>query len=148
MSMSMSYWIIEGIGLNAQDIKPYINTEKAVRFFYEQFPDDPTLAGMIAANDYSTFDVESFYYGNGFENLADVLCHCDDTGSTIFGDDGDGNVYFYYPPSMPWCRSDTDPRSEQEVIGRMISAVQKITDMSEEKIKEVIDTDLYVVGMG
>ena len=32
--MSMSYWIIEGIGLNAQDIKPYINTEKAVRFFY------------------------------------------------------------------------------------------------------------------
>ena len=49
---------------------------------------------------------------------------------------------------MPWCRSDTDPRSEQEVIGRMISAVQKITDMSEEKIKEVIDTDLYVVGMG
>lgn len=145
--MSMSYWIIEGIGFNVRGIEPHINTEKAVRFFYEQFPDDPDLADMIAANDYASFDMEAFYYGNGFENFADVLCHCDDTGSIIFGDDGDGNVYFYYPPSMPWLRTDTEPQSEQEVVARIVNAVQKITDMSEDEIKEIIDMDLYVVGM-
>lgn len=81
--MSMSYWMIEGIGLNVQDIKPYINMEKAVRFFYGLFPNDPDLADLIAANDYASFDLETFYQGNGFENLADVLCHCDDTSSLI-----------------------------------------------------------------
>lgn len=146
--MSTSYWMIEGIGLRALDVKPYINIEKAARFFHAQYPDDSDLAAMIAANDYSSFDLESFYRSNGFENLADVLCHCDDTGSTIFGDDGGGNVYFYYPPSMPWHRSDTEPQSKEEVIARIIKAVQKITDMSGEEIKAVIDTDLYAVGMG
>ena len=110
--MSTSYWMIEGIGLRALDVKPYINIEKAARFFHAQYPDDSDLAAMIAANDYSSFDLESFYRSNGIENLADVLCHCDDTDSTIFGDDGGGNVYFYYPPSMPWHRSDTEPQSK------------------------------------
>lgn len=81
--MSTSYWMIEGIGLRALDVKPYINIEKAARFFHAQYPDDSDLAAMIAANDYSSFDLESFYRSNGFENLADVLCHCDDTDSTI-----------------------------------------------------------------
>lgn len=36
----------------------------------------------------------------------------------------------------------------EEVIARIIKAVQKITDMSGEEIKAVIDTDLYAVGMG
>lgn len=146
--MSMSYWMIEGIGLNVQDIKPYINMEKAVRFFYGLFPNDPDLADLIAANDYASFDLETFYQGNGFDNLADVLCHCDDTSSLIFGDDGDGNVYLYYPPSMPWHRTETEPQSEQEVVARIIKAVLKIADMSEDKIKEAIDVDLHEVGAG
>ena len=119
--MSTSYWMIEGIGLRALDVKPYINIEKAARFFHAQYPDDSDLAAMIAANDYSSFDLESFYRSN---------------------------VYFYYPPSMPWHRSDTEPQSKEEVIARIIKAVQKITDMSGEEIKAVIDTDLYAVGMG
>ncbi len=146
--MSVSYWMIEGIGLNVDDVAPHINKEKAVRFFLEQFPEESDLADMIAANDYSSFDIEEYYYGNGFENLADVLCHCDDTDSLTFGDDGDGGVYFYYPPSMPWHHTSNEPQTEQEVIDRIIKAVQKITDMTEEEIKKIIDNDLYVVGCG
>ncbi len=146
--MSMSYWMIEGVGLNVDDIEPHINKEKAARFFYEQFPDDAELKDMIAANNYSSFDMEEYYDGNGFENLAEVLCFCDDTDSITFGDDGEGNAYFYYPPSMPWHHTATEPQTEQEVINRIIKAVQKITDMTEEEIKKVINNDLYVVGMG
>ncbi len=77
----MEYWLIEGVGLNANDIEARIDREKAVRFFYEQLPEDSFLADMIAAGDYSPFDMEDYFWGNGFENLADVLCHCDDTDS-------------------------------------------------------------------
>lgn len=146
--MSMSYWMIEGVGLNADDVAPHINKEKAVRFFLEQLPEESDLADMIAANDYSSFDIEEYYYGNGFESLADVLCHCDETDSLTFGDDGDGGAYFYYPPSMPWHHTRNEPQSEQEVIDRIIKAVQKITDMTEEEIKKIINNDLYVVGCG
>lgn len=146
--MSMNYWMIEGIGLCTRDIKERIDTEKVVRFFVQQFPDDDDLLDMIAANNYSSFDMNDYLYGNGFENLADVLCHCDDTDSITFMDDGDGNCYFYYPPSMPWHHTSNEPQSEQEVIERIVRAVQKITDMTEEEIKKVIDNDLYVVGMG
>lgn len=146
--MSVSYWMIEGIGLNADDVAPHINKEKAVRFFLEQLPEESDLADMIAANDYSSFDIEEYYYGNGFENLADILCHCDDTDSLTFGDDGDGGAYFYYPPSMPWHHTSNEPQTEQEVIDRIIKAVQKITDMTEDEIKKIIDNDLYVVGCG
>lgn len=146
--MSMTYWMIEGIGLNVDDVAPHINTEKAARFFYEQLPDDTDLRDMIASDNYSSFDIEEYYYGNGFENLADVLCHCDDTDSITFCDDGDGNIYFYYPPSMPWHHTGNEPQSEQEVIARIIKAVQKIADMTEEEIKKIIDNDLYVVGCG
>lgn len=146
--MSMSYWMIEGIGLCTRDIEDHVNTEKAVRFFVEQFPDDDELLDMIAANDYSDFDMDDYFYGNGFENLADVLCHCDDTDSITFSDDGDGNCYFYYPPSMPWHHTSSEPQSEQEVIDRIIAAVKKITDMQAHEIRALINTSLYVVGMG
>ena len=79
--MSVSYWLIEGVGLNADNIEPYINKEKTLRFFCEQVPDEAEVKDTIAAGDYTSFDMEEYYYGNGFENLADVLCHCDDTDS-------------------------------------------------------------------
>ena len=146
--MSMSYWLIEGIGLNVDDVRPHVNNKKAVYFFHERFPDERDLVEMIFTGDYSSFDMEEYFYGNGFENLADVLCHCDDTDSIVFSDDGDGNAYFYYPPSMPWHHTDNEPKTEQEVIDRIIAAVQKITDMTADEIVKIIDTDLYIVGMG
>lgn len=146
--MSMSYWMIEGVGLNVRDVEPHINTERMVKFFYEQLPDDEDLEDMIASGDYSSFDMDEYFYGNAFENLADVLCHCDDTDSITFGDDGDGGVYFYYPPSMHWYHTATEPQSEQEVIDRIVNAVQKIADMTKEEISKIIDNDLYVMGCG
>jgi len=146
--MSMSYWMIEGIGFNANKIKPHLNIGKVVGFFSKQFPDEADLRMMIFTGNHSDFDIDDYLYGNGFEDLADVLCHCDDTDTLTFCDDGDGNCYFYYPPSMPWDRMDNDPKSEQEVIDRIIAATQKITDLSAEEITSMIDKDLYVVGMG
>lgn len=147
--MSKAYWIIEGIGLKASDIEPHIDKEKAVYFLCKHFPVETELGDMIISGNYSDFDMEEYCYNRlGFDNLASVLCYCDDTGSFTFRDDGEGNSYFYYPPSMPWYRAFNEPQSERDVIDRIVKAVQKIADMTYEEIEKLIDNDLYVVGMG
>lgn len=74
--------------------------------------------------------------------------HCDDTDTLTFCDDGDGNEYFYYPPSMPWHRTENEPDSAEEVHRRIIKAVQCLTDLSEAEIEKMINDDLYVCGCG
>jgi len=87
-------------------------------------------------------------YGEPFDNLGDLLAHCDDTDSLCYGDDGESGSYLYYPPSLPWQRSDNDPETKEEVHRRIIKAVQRITDLPDEEISSMIDDELYVVGMG
>ena len=146
--MSLSYWMIEGIGLCANDIGPHLDNEKVVKCISEVHPDDLELKTMILRDDYSNFDVHDYIDNGLFENVGDLLCFCDDTDSLTFCNDGDGNTYFYYPPSMPWERSESDPKNEEEVIQRIISAVKGLTDLQDYEIREMIDRELCVVGAG
>lgn len=146
--MSMCYWMIEGIGVRADRIESHVNKEKLLDFLIEQLPDDGELRLLKSSGNISSLDPSDYYYGEPFENFADMLCHCDDTDSLIFGGDGDGNDYFYYPPSMPWHHTKNEPDSLLEVHNRIVDAVQKLTDMTREEILEVIQDDLYEVGFG
>lgn len=146
--MSLSYWMIEGIGLCTNDIEPHLDDKKVVRCISEAHPDDLELKSMLLRDDYSNFDVHDYIDNGLFNNVGDLLCFCDQTDSLTFCDDGEGNVYFYYPPSMPWERSASDPKSEEEVIQRIISAVKGLTDLQDYEIREMIDRELYVVGAG
>lgn len=146
--MSLSYWMIEGIGLCTNDIEPHLDDKKVVRCISEAHPDDLELKSMLLRDDYSNFDVHDYIDNGLLNNVGDLLCFCDQTDSLTFCDDGEGNVYFYYPPSMPWERSVSDPKSEEEVIQRIISAVKGLTDLQDYEIREMIDRELYVVGAG
>lgn len=150
--MSMSYWIINGVGLNANEIIPYLNPEKTARFLIEQLPNEPeivfALTQMLSSGNFSTFDIDDFLYGGPFDNFADLLTHCDDTDSITYGDDGDGGHYFYYPPSMPWEMRDTEPSSVYDVHDRIATAIQRIADIDRDQIDHMIDDDLYIVGCG
>lgn len=141
--MNVSHWLITGIGIRANDIEPRIDETKAIQFLYEQFPDAVDLEIIFHDNDFTAKDLGQCC---GFDNLANVLCHCDDTDTLTYGDDGEGNQYFYYPPSMPWHHVFNEPKSENDVIDRIVAAVQKITNMSRDEIVNLIDTNLYVVG--
>ena len=146
--MSLSFWVINGIGIDTAKIKDRISTEKIVRFLSEQVPDDTDLKRMLENGDFSSFNLEDYLYGSCFDSVADVLCHCDDTDTLTYTSDGEGGEYFYYPPSMPWDHVPNEPKSEQDVIERIIAAVQRLTDMSDDQIREIVDLDLYVVGCG
>lgn len=146
--MSLSYWMIEGIGLCTNDIEQHLDDKKVVRCISEAHPDDLELKSMLLRDDYSNFDIHDYIENGLFDNVGDLLCFCDQTDSLTFCDDGEGNVYFYYPPSMPWERSVSDPKSEEEVIQRIISAVKGLTNLQDHEIREMIDRELYVVGIG
>lgn len=146
--MSVSYWMIEGVGINTDKIEESINKEKLAAILLEQLPDDELVLDIIKKKAYDWLDVHDFLCGEPFDNLGDLLTYCDDTDSITYGDDGEGGSYFYYPPSMPWHRVRDEPDTIDEVHRRIIKAVQVITDLSGEEIEAMIDDELYVVGIG
>ena len=146
--MSVSYWMIEGVGIDVDKIKPHLNNEKLVQLLAEQLPDDEIVIEIMEKGSYSDLDINDFMYGEPFDNLGDLLTHCDDSNSLSYGDDGESGAYLYYPPSLPWQRTENDPETLEEVHRRIIKAVQRVTDMNAEEIDGMIDDELYVVGIG
>lgn len=146
--MSVSYWVIEGVGINVNTIRPYLNKEKLVQFLTEQLPDDELVIEFEKKGTCCDLNIDDFLHGDPFDNLADLLTFCDDSNSLNYGDDGESNEYLYYPPSLPWHRTGNEAETIEEVHRRIIKAVQRVTDLSDEEIEQMIDDELYVVGIG
>lgn len=146
--MSVSYWMIEGIGIDVDKIRPYLNKRKVLNLVLKHYPDDELALEWKSRRDLSGLDIDEFIHGNPFDTLGDLLTHCDDTDCLTFGNYGDGGVYIYYPPSMPWHRTENEPDSQEEVHRRLIDAVLKVADMDAAAINKLIDDDIYEVGWG
>lgn len=146
--MSMSYWVIEGVGIEVSDVEPYLDGEKLCNMLCEQLPDDERLRSISERKAYNELSYYNYIHGYPFYGLADILTHCDDTDSITYGDDGEMREFFYYPPSMPWHHTENEPQTLQEVHRRIIAAVRKITTLSEQEIDDMIDDELYIVGYG
>lgn len=146
--MSVSYWMIEGVGIDVEKVKPHFNNEKLAQLLAEQLPDDEIVIEIMEKGSFSDLDINDFMYGEPFDNLADLLSHCDASNSLTYGDDGESGAYLYYPPSLPWERTENDPDTLEEVHRRIIKAVQRVTDLSDDEIEQMIDDELYVVGIG
>lgn len=150
--MSLEYWVIDGVGMDANVIRPHINKKKLAMFLREQLSGELDIVNdmdrMLITDDFSDLDIDDYIGGSPFENIADILTYCDDTDTLTFALDGDGRYFLYYPPSMPWEMRDTEPQSIEEVHERIITAVQKLTDLDAKTIDKWIDNDLYVIGCG
>lgn len=138
--MSMSYWMCEGIGIRTNDLYPFLNAEKCIKVIKEQLPDEEI--------DEETFDIDEYFYGEPFQNLGELLCLVDDTDTLTYGDNGDGEYYFYYIRSYPWERKDNEPQSIEEVYERIIAAVIRLCDISSDAIRALVDEDIYDYGCG
>lgn len=138
--MSKVYWMCEGVGIRTNELYPFLNKKKCISIIKKQMPDEEI--------DEDDFDIDVYFYGEPFENLGDLLCHVDDTGSLTYGDNGEGEYYFYYTPSYPWDRAENEPKSIADVHERIIAAVLRLCDMSREKIETLIDDDIYEYGCG
>lgn len=63
--MSLSYWVVEGVGLCAEEIEPYINQKKLAKLFLEQLSNEDEevekFQRMIDTGDFSGFDYDRIY---------------------------------------------------------------------------------------
>lgn len=143
--MSTSYWLITGVGLNADHIEI---SQKKLRAFLQEELDGGREDFPEVWEDSKELDVNDYLYGEPYDNLGDLLTFCDDTDTLTYGDDGEGTPYFYYPPSMPWQQGVRDPLTLDDCKRNIVKAVQRISDMTEEEIMNIIDEDLYVIGYG
>lgn len=140
--MSVEYWMIEGVGVCVSDLRPCINTDKFLNFLKEQRLDEP-----IPEDE----DVESYIDDciEGLDGLGNVFCLCDATATLTYCDNGDGDDYLYYPPSMPWERSENEPETLEEVHKALVNAIQHLTDLTVDEIEnDLINDNLYVYGCG
>ena len=137
--MSMCYWVCEGIGIKTDDIYNFLDKKKCIDVIKQQFPDEEVPSEL-------DFDIDDYMYGKLFDNLGDFLCHCDDTNTFTYGDNGEGEYYFYYAPSFPWYRQSNEPKSIEEVHDRIVAAVQRVCNMSRDEIENIIDDNLYEEG--
>lgn len=92
--MSVSYWMCQGVGIRTNELLPFLSTQKCVQFMKTQLPDDDITEDK--------FNIDDYLYGNPFDNLAEMFTFCDDTDSLTYGDNGEGEYYFYYMPTYPW----------------------------------------------
>lgn len=146
--MSTCYWMIEGIGLEVGQLYDRIDKRKLVNFLSEQLPDDESLQEWKHKRNIQDFEFDEYLYGGLFHNIADFFTHFDDTNTLNYGDDGDGAYFLYYPPMMPWLVSENEPKSIEDVHQRIVKAIMPITDLKPQEIEDLIDDDLYRVGMG
>ncbi len=138
--MSMSYWMCQGVGVRTNELLPFLSTQKCVQFMKTQLPDEDIQEDK--------FDIDDYLYGEPFDNLADMFTFCDDTDSLTYGDNGEGEYYFYYTPTYPWERTDNEPTSIEEVHKRIIDAVLCLCDTTAEQVNALIDDDIYDLGCG
>lgn len=90
----------EGVGIRTNDLYPHLNNKKCIAVLKQQMGRDFSLENE------EDFDIDDYFYGEPFENLADFLCHCDDTNTMTYEGNGDGDCFFYYAPSYPWSRKE------------------------------------------
>ena len=138
--MSMCYWSLQGVGLNADDVKPYLNKQKCIDLYRKIYPDEEI--------DLTDIDDEDFLFRDMFDNIGDLLW-CADTSDTLsYSCNGYGEWFFLYEPSFPWNRSANEPGSLEEAHKLLIDAVVCVCDLSRDEVEKMIDNDLYEYGFG
>ena len=136
----METWICAGVGIRDSVIYPHLNLAKCRQEIQKILPDE-----QISQN---RFDLSDYMYGSPFDNLGEFLTYFDDTDTITYGDNGNGESFFYYTRSFPWEHTWNEPRTIEEVHRRIVDAVSKVCDLSREEIDALIEDDIYEEGYG
>ena len=129
--MSLSYWMIVGLGLSMKELFPYLQASKIRQRLRKQKGtdlnmEDTALWGKIN-------DTERF---NGRHLLS-------------YANDGEDNTYLYYEPSYPWEREEEDFRTEEEAKRYICNIVMPfVGDQVTRKDILALIGDVYEVGCG
>lgn len=138
--MSMEVWVCEGIGLRSSAIYPHLDMNKCCMEIQKQ------LSGVEISR--NRFDLDDFLCCDPYCGLGDFLASLDDTNTMTYGDNGNGETFFYYTRCYPWEQLWNEPKSIDDVHQRIIRAVSKVCNLSPDEIDKLIEDDIYEEGYG
>ena len=149
--MSLSYWMIVGLGLSMKELFPYLQASKIRQRLRKQKGtdlnmEDTALWGKI--NDTERFKLLLEYLTGGFQ-FADLIEQSDGRHLLSYANDGEDNTYLYYEPSYPWEREEEDFRTEEEAKRYICNIVMPfVGDQVTRKDILALIGDVYEVGCG
>lgn len=144
--MSVCYWTVEGVGFRVDDILPRIVPEKYLAELNKALPGHEEDFVWDGNGEFDPTDYCG--YSSDYESVGELLCSFDEGNYDFARGTYEDEEYVYLPPIMPWQVQESSPKSLDETCDRLCKMVQRITDMTEAEIQEIIDTDLFLVDCG
>ena len=113
--MSMSYWMIYGLGFSMDDLAPYLDADKIRQKLLEQKSISITsedAARWEKINDWARLELLQDCTDTSF-GFADLMAESDQKHLLSYGNDGENGSYLYYEPSYPWDRKEQECQTEE-----------------------------------
>ena len=124
--MSLSYWMIVGLGLSMKELFPYLQASKIRQRLREQKGIDLNVEDAALwekINDTERFKLLLEYLVDDGFQFADLIAQSDGRHLLSYANDGENNTYLYYEPSYPWEREGEEFRTEEEAKEYICSIV-------------------------
>lgn len=148
--MSMSYWMIFGIGFEVADLMPYLDPEKIRQGLADKQIrlNEADLAKWDTLNTNGRIELLEEYVDSNF-GFTDLMAESDEKDLLSCGNDGDNGRYLYYEPSYPWQKKEHECELEASAREHLCNVVMPfvLDDTPREDVLGLI-YEINQVGMG
>ena len=152
--MPVEYWICEGIGIEEQELVPfldpiklaqYMQDEKDYEFEDELLDEDSDFRKMSPLEQIK----ELIDYCDEASSITEILAEANKKRVLVSANDNCGKYFLLYPPSYPW-QNTGDFSGLEEVKEYICDFVLPFCrdDVKRQQIYDIIDEDIYEFGVG
>ncbi len=135
--MSSSYGVVYGYGIPVDGLGDRVVPEKFIKFCREKgiwFDEDDRIIEEDGFD--STIIVDCL--SGSYTSVEEVFADLDDTGLLDYDNGEMWGGYLLYYPTYPWNKGVRVAESKEQVENAIIKAVQKLTDLTDDEIKDKI----------
>lgn len=148
--MSMSYWMIRGLGFSMDKISEHLDAERILEALGQKEPpisaaDIENWSGMDNAGRlHALAEFQNVQFG-----FADIIGDSDPLNLLSYGNDGECGSYLFYEPCLPWEMREHECKTEQAARDHICDVVMPfmLPGTDRNRISEAIES-LDEVGAG
>jgi hypothetical protein len=144
--MSLSCWVIQGLGVALDNILGLLDAEKIRKHlikdgfdFFLDIPKEEIRAYKNAQNE-TRLKMLMDYLCMDFSELAEFIAESDRKNLLSYDNNGQGRNFLYYPRTYPWNRQRNECKTEESAQKHICTVIMRFTrkDVTPETIKNEI----------
>ena len=138
----MDTWVNQGIGVDCEEIVPYLSIEKVRAILTNNYPDDDF--SEVTSMEMAREAILDLYRGG----IAEMLAEIDEHNLVVWGTDSDRtDGFLLYPPRYPWEHSENDPKSQEEARELIKRLVRQACDIDEMTLDNLVQEVYEIASM-